>query len=48
MLRILLRDDQWVRIKKCLQGKADDRERSGVNNRLFVEVVLSVTRTGSP
>ena len=45
---MLLRDDQWVRIEKLLQGKAGDRGRSGVNNRLFVEAVLWVARTGSP
>jgi hypothetical protein len=37
---MLLRDDQWGRIEKFLQGKAGDRCRSGVNNRLFVEAVL--------
>jgi transposase len=48
MLRMLLRDDQWKRIEKLMQGKAGDRGRSGTNNRLFVEAVLWVARTGSP
>ena len=48
MLRTMLRDDQWARIEMLLQGKAGDRGRSGVNNRLFVEAVLWVARTGSP
>jgi len=48
MLRMLLRDDQWNRIEKLMQGKAGDRGRSGANNRLFVEAVLWVARTGSP
>jgi transposase len=48
MLRMLLRDDQWKRIEQLLQGKVGDRGRSGVNNRLFVEAVLWVARTGSP
>lgn len=45
---MLLRDDQWKRIEKLLQGKAGDRGRSGANNRRFVEAVLWVARTGSP
>ena len=45
---MLLRDDQWKRIEKLMQGKAGDRGRSGANNRLFVEAVLWVARTGSP
>ena len=40
MLRMFLRDDQWVRIETLLQGKAGDRSCNGVNNRLFVEAVL--------
>jgi putative transposase len=48
MLRMLLRDDQWERIERLLQGKAGDRGRSGVNNRLFIEAVLWIARTGSP
>jgi|ERR1700693_4190362 len=48
MLRTALRDDQWVRIENLLQGKAGDRGRRGVNNRLFVEAVLWVARTGNP
>ena len=45
---MLLRDDQWVRIETLLQGKAGDRGRSGANNRLFIEAVLWIARTGSP
>lgn len=48
MLRMLLRDGQWVRIEMLLQGKSDDCGRSGVNNRRFMEAVLWVARTGSP
>lgn len=39
MLGMLLRDDKSVRVEKLLQGKAGDRSRSGVNNRLFVGAV---------
>jgi putative transposase len=48
MLRMLLRDDQWERIAPLVQGKAGDRGRRGANNRLFVEAVLWLARTGSP
>jgi transposase len=48
MLRLLLRDDQWVRIEPLLQGKAGDRGRTGADNRLFVEAVLWIARTGVP
>ena len=45
---MMLRDDQWARIVLLLQGKPGDRGRSGANNRLFVEAVLWIARTGSP
>jgi transposase len=48
MLRMLLRDDQWERIEPLMQGKAGDRGRRGADNRLFVEAVLWIARTGSP
>jgi len=48
MPRLLLRDDQWKRIESLLQGKAGDRGRTGTDNRLFVEAVLWMARTGVP
>ena len=48
MARRILRDDQWSRIESMLPGKEGDRGRTGVNNRLFVDAVLWVARTGSP
>lgn len=48
MARLLLRDDQWARIEGLLQGKDGDRGRTGANNRLFVEAVLWMARTGAP
>jgi len=48
MPRLLLRDDQWERIESLLQGKAGDRGRTGTDNRLFVEAVLWMARTGVP
>ena len=48
MPRTILRDDQWERIAFLLQGKPGDSGRTGNDNRLFVEAVLWVGRTGSP
>lgn len=48
MPRTILRDDQWARIAFLLHGKPGDSGRSGNDNRLFVEAVLWVGRTGSP
>ena len=48
MVRKRLRDDQWNRIETMLPGKVGDRGRTGANNRLFVEAVLWIARTGVP
>ncbi|MBF0435078.1 MAG: IS5 family transposase [Magnetococcales bacterium] len=48
MDRLILRDDQWERIEKELPGKAGDPGKTAENNRLFVEGVLWIDRTGSP
>lgn len=48
MARMMLRDDQWERIEGFLQRKAGDPGRHGADNRLFVEAVLWIARTGSP
>ena len=48
MVRKWLRNNQWVRIEGMLPGKASDPGRTGHDNRLFVEAVLWVARTGSP
>ena len=48
MVRKILRNDQWTRIEGMLPGKVGDRGRSGEDNRLFVEAVLWVARTGAP
>jgi len=45
---LLIRDDQWLRIEPMLHGKAGDRGRTGADNRLFVEIVLWMARTGAP
>jgi transposase len=48
MVRRWLRDDQWQRLEPMLPGKASDPGRTAENNRLFIEAVLWVARTGSP
>lgn len=48
MPRMVLRDDQWDRIKDLLAGKPTDCGVTASNNRLFLEAVLWIARTGSP
>lgn len=48
MPRLILRDDQYRRIEAMLSGKASDCGVTAKNNRLFVEAVLWVARTGAP
>lgn len=48
MERYILRDDQWDRIKDLLPGKATDVGVTAKNNRLFLEAVLWIARTGAP
>ena len=48
MNRLVLKDEQWERIAPLLPGKAGDPGRSGLDNRLFLEAVLWMVRTGAP
>lgn len=48
MSREWLRDDQFERIASLLPGKASDPGRTAADNRMFVEAVLWIARTGSP
>ncbi len=48
MIRTLLSDAQWDRIKDLVPGKESDRGVTGRDNRVFVEGVLWVARTGAP
>lgn len=43
-----LTDAQWQRIEPLLPGKKSDPGRTAVNNRLFVNTVLFVLKTGIP
>lgn len=47
-IRKLLREDQWKKLEPLLPGKAGDRGVTARDNRLFVEAVLWILRTGSP
>ncbi len=43
-----LTDEQWETVKDLLPGKAGDPGRTAEDNRLFVNAVLFVLRTGIP
>lgn len=43
-----LTDEQWARIEPLVPGREGDRGRSGVDNRLFLDAVLYVAKTGIP
>ena len=46
--RHALTDEQWERIKDLLPGKSSDPGQSGRDNRLFVDAVLFIAKTGIP
>ena len=48
MNRLVLGDDQWARIKNLLPSQSTDCGVTAVDNRLFLEAVLWIARTGSP
>jgi len=48
MDRFVLNDAQWAKMEPLCLGKPGDPGRSGKDNRLFVEAVLWIARTGSP
>lgn len=48
MARLCLTDLQWSLIEPHCLGKASDPGRSGTDNRMFIEGVLWIARTGSP
>ena len=43
-----LTDEQWGKIEGHLPGKAGDPGRTAADNRLFVNAVLYVLKTGIP
>src|ERR1700688_3691596 len=48
MDRLCLTDEQWAKMEPHSLGKARDPGRTGGDNRLFLEAVLWIERTGSP
>jgi transposase len=48
VIRRELTDVQWSRIESLVPGKKGDRGRPGEDNRLFVDAVLWILRTGAP
>lgn len=48
MDRKVLTDARWKKIEQLLPGKASDPGCTAKDNRLFVEAVLWIARTGSP
>jgi transposase len=47
-IRLVLSDRQWSCMEKHCAGKPEDPGGTGANNRMFVEGVLWIVRTGSP
>jgi transposase len=48
LIRRELTDAQWARIEHVLPGKEGDKGRHGEDNRLFVDAVLWILRSGAP
>lgn len=48
MERFVLTDAQWAKLEPHYLGKPTAPGRSGKNNRLFMEAVLWIVRTGGP
>ena len=46
--RHALTDEQWERTEDLLPGKPGDSGRTAADNRLFVDAVLFVAKTGIP
>jgi transposase len=46
--RFLLNDAQYKKMAPLLPGKSGDSGRTAADNRLFVEAVLWIVRTGAP
>lgn len=44
----MLRDNQWERMARPIIGRADQKDSTGRDNRMFRESVPWIVRTGSP
>jgi transposase len=48
MRRYAISDEHFARIEHLLPGKPSDPGRTAANNRLFIDAVLWIARTGAP
>jgi transposase len=48
MDRLVLSEEQWTAIAPVIIGRPDQPGSTGRNNRMFVEAVLWIVRTGAP
>ena len=48
MERLVLSDAAWERMAPLIIGRPDQKGSTGRDNRMFVEGVLWIVRTGSP
>src|SRR5665213_1533614 len=48
MDRLVLKDEHWERMAPLIIGRPDQKGSTGRDNRMFVEGVLWIVRTGSP
>lgn len=46
--RLILTDAQWAKIEPLCSGKSTVRGQTATDNRLFLEAVLWIVRTGIP
>jgi transposase len=46
--RYEIRTDQWHTIKPLMDGKKGDVGRTAADNRLFINAILYIARSGSP
>ena len=47
-MRVVLNDAAWERVAQLIIGRPDQKGSTGRDNRMFVEGVLWIVRTGSP
>ena len=48
MRRYEIKDQEWERLASLLPGKEGDVGRSAADNRLFINAVLWIARSGAP
>jgi len=48
LIRLVLTPEQWKCVEPLLPGKETDPGATAKNNRLFLEAVLWIARTGAP